>query len=41
MVELQHSVKFEDFKEEFILVWFFPVGIWNLQPRINKLALVI
>ncbi len=36
-VELQQSVTFTDFISEFFLIWFFPVGIWVLQPRINKL----
>lgn len=36
-VELQKPVTFNDFAGEFFLIWFFPVGIWFLQPRINKL----
>lgn len=35
--ELQRPVTFSDFAGEFFLLWFFPVGIWILQPRINKL----
>jgi len=35
-VELQREVKFSDFASEFFMFWFFPVGIWILQPRINK-----
>jgi hypothetical protein len=27
---------FGGFSEEFFLLWFFPIGIWILQPRINK-----
>jgi hypothetical protein len=30
-------VKFKDFVGEFFLVWFFPIGVWILQPTINKL----
>jgi hypothetical protein len=36
-VEWQKSVKFSDFAGEFFLIWFFPIGIWIIQPRINKL----
>jgi len=36
-VELQRPVTFSDFSGEFFLIWFYPVGIWLLQPRINKL----
>lgn len=37
MAELQRPVTFRDFAGEFFLIWFFPIGIWILQPRINKL----
>ena len=37
-VELQRDVSFSDFVGEFFLVWFFPVGVWILQPRINRMA---
>ena len=37
-VELQRKVTFSDFVGEFFLVWFFPIGVWILQPTINKLA---
>jgi hypothetical protein len=33
----QKPVTFSDFAGEFFLIWFFPVGIWIIQPRINKL----
>lgn len=36
-VELQKEASFSDCFGEFFLYWFFPVGIWILQPRINKL----
>jgi hypothetical protein len=36
-VELQRPVIFNDFVGEFFLFWFFPMGIWIIQPRINKL----
>jgi len=35
--ELQKPLTFSDFAGEFFLLWFFPIGIWILQPRINKL----
>jgi hypothetical protein len=37
MVELQKKIGFGDYAGEFFLMWFFPVGIWILQPRINKI----
>ena len=36
-VELQRPVTFSDYAGEFFLIWFFPIGIWIIQPRINKL----
>lgn len=36
-VELQRPVKFEDFAGEFFLFLIFPIGIWFLQPRVNKI----
>ena len=36
-VELQREVKFSDFAGEFFMIWFFPIGIWILQPKINKM----
>lgn len=35
--EQKKEVKFQEFGTEFVLLWFFPIGIWFLQPRINKL----
>lgn len=37
MIELQRKVKFSDYILEFLLFWFYPIGIWILQPRINRL----
>lgn len=37
-IELHREVSFSDFIGEFIMVWFFPIGVWILQPKINKLA---
>lgn len=36
-VELQKEVKFGDFAGEFFLIWFYPIGIWIIQPKINKM----
>lgn len=35
---LQRETNFSDFIGEFFLIWFFPVGIWVIQPQINKLV---
>ena len=37
--EVKEKVKFDDFFKEFIMILFFPIGIWFLQPRINRLNL--
>jgi hypothetical protein len=36
-VELQREVSFSDFAGEFFMIWFFPIGIWIVQPKINKM----
>ena len=36
-VELQKEVGFKDFVGEFFLTWYFPIGVWFLQPKINKM----
>ncbi|HEV3224404.1 MAG TPA: hypothetical protein VGZ90_16100 [Puia sp.] len=36
-VEWQRPVTFGDYAGEFFLLWFFPIGIWIIQPRINRL----
>jgi len=35
--EMQKEVSFGDFAGEFFLIWFFPIGVWILQPKINKM----
>lgn len=35
-VELQRPVSVSDYIGEFFLVWFFFVGVWILQPKLNK-----
>jgi hypothetical protein len=37
-VELQREVTFNDFAGEFFLIWFYPIGVWIIQPRVNKLV---
>ena len=37
-IELGRLAKFGDYAGEFFLIWFSPVGIWILQPRLNRLA---
>jgi len=37
-VELQREAHFSDYIGEFFLIWFFPVGIWFIQPRINRIV---
>ena len=36
-VELQRQVIFSDFAGEFFMIWFYPIGIWIIQPKINKI----
>jgi len=36
-VELQRPVTFGDYIGEFFLLLFFPIGVWIIQPRINKI----
>jgi hypothetical protein len=37
-VELQREVSFSDFVAEFFMLWFYFIGIWILQPKINKMV---
>lgn len=36
--ELGRMAKGDEFIGEFFLIWFYPVGVWLLQPRINNLV---
>jgi hypothetical protein len=36
-VELQKEVRFSEFAGEFFMLWIFPIGVWILQPKINKI----
>ncbi len=35
-VELQKELSFSDYAGEFFMIWFFFVGVWILQPKINE-----
>jgi len=35
--ELQREVKYSELTLELFLFWFFPLGIWIIQPKINKI----
>ena len=37
-VELQREVTFGEFIGEFFALWFYIIGIWFIQPKVNKLA---
>jgi hypothetical protein len=37
-VELQKEVNFGEFAGEFFMLWFYFIGIWIIQPKINKMA---
>lgn len=37
-VQLQREVNFGDFAGEFFMVWFYFIGVWILQPKINKMV---
>jgi hypothetical protein len=36
-VQLKREATFDDFVGEFFMTWFFPVGVWMMQPKINKM----
>jgi hypothetical protein len=35
--ELQRGTTFSDYAGEFFLIWFYPIGIWIIQPKINRM----
>jgi hypothetical protein len=37
-VEIDRLAKFSDYAGEFFLIWFMPVGVWFLQPRLNRMV---
>ncbi|MGH2568543.1 MAG: hypothetical protein ACRDGA_09405 [Bacteroidota bacterium] len=38
MAERQSAVSFFDYSGPFFLLWFFPIGVWFVQPRVNRLV---
>jgi hypothetical protein len=38
MSERQSPVSFFDYSGPFFLLWFFPIGVWFVQPRVNRLV---
>lgn len=36
-VEMKKETHFSDYIGDFFLIWFFPVGVWFIQPRINRI----
>lgn len=36
-VEMQKPIKFGDYAGEFFLFWFYFIGVWIIQPRVNKI----
>lgn len=36
-IELNREVEFADYAGEFFLIWFYIIGIWILQPKINRI----
>lgn len=37
LVETGKSASFYDYAGPFFLLWFYPIGVWIIQPRINRL----
>ena len=37
LTETGKSASFYDYAGPFFLLWFFPIGVWIIQPRINRL----
>lgn len=37
IAETQKNASFYDYAGPFFLIWFFPIGVWFTQPRINQL----
>jgi len=37
MLELNRKVKYSDYGDFFLGILFFPIGIWFIQPKLNKL----
>lgn len=37
MAERKEKVGFYDFAGPFFLIWMYPIGVWFLQPRVNRM----
>jgi hypothetical protein len=37
IAETGKGATFSEYAGEFLLLWFYPIGIWFIQPRINRL----
>ena len=37
LAETGKSASFYDYAGPFFLIWFYPIGVWIIQPRINRL----
>lgn len=36
-VESGRAVKFDDYISEFLTIWIWPIGLWFIVPRVNKI----
>ncbi len=36
--QLKKKVKFGEFVGEFFLLWIYPIGVWIIQPEVNKVV---
>ena len=39
MAEKQSPIAFSDYSGPFFLFWFYPIGVWLVQPRSNRIAM--
>jgi hypothetical protein len=37
-IEIKHEAKFQDYSKIFFGLWFFPIGVWFIQPRIRNIV---
>jgi len=37
LAERGDSISFRNYAGLFVLIWFFPIGVWVVQPRVNLL----
>jgi hypothetical protein len=38
LVELQRPISLKDYIIDFLLILFFPIGVWIIQPKLNKIS---